>query len=304
LTFFFKKNYLLDYLTEYINRVLPRLGIKVVVEHTSINPNKAPHIGHLRNSSLGDTLVRCLDFLGYDVEIQNYQDDTGIQVADVIWGLMVYKQMDLEAIKQIDDLPAYLWELYPEVSQIFADNETAANERKEIHRKIEDKINPEYEIGNYVAETVLKDIIRVMDRLDIRYDLLVRESDIIAMDFFKEARALMEQKGVMYDSQDPEKKGCKVVKYEKENIEKIIVRSNGTVTYVGKDIAYTLWKVGLFDRDFYYRPLYTYADTGKIINISDCHPNDQTFNYGKSERVYNVIDVRQSYLQNIISQLL
>lgn len=304
LNFYFKKNYLLDYLTENVNRAVPSRDMKVVVEHTSINPNKAPHIGHLRNSSLGDTLVRSLRFLGYDVEIQNYQDDTGIQVADVIWGLMKYKNMDLDAIKKIDNLSAYLWELYPEVSKIFADDENASNERKEVHHKIEHKINPEYETGNYVAEEVLKDIIRVMDRLDIRYDLLVRESDIIALDFFKDAGKLMEEKGVMYDSKDPEKKGCKVVLYEKENIEKIIIRSNNTVTYVGKDIAYTLWKVGLFNKDFYYRPLYTYEDTGKTINISDCAPNDKKFSYGSAERVYNVIDVRQSYLQSIISQLL
>lgn len=304
LNFYFKQNFLLDYLTREINRTSPDQEMKVVVEHTSINPNKAAHIGHLRNACLGDTLARSLRFLGYHVEIHNYQDDTGIQVADVVWGLMVYKKMNLETIKTIPSLSAYLWTLYPEVSKHFAEDEQAASERNEIHHQIEKKISPAYDINNYIAETVLKDIIRVMDRLGIRYDLLVRESDIIALDFFKEAQQLMENKGVMYPSQDPEKQGCHVVKYEKENIEKIITRSNGTVTYIGKDIAYTLWKVGLFNRDFYYRPLYTYADNQKTIFISDCQPNSQTFNYGGGDRVYNVIDVRQSYLQNIIAQLL
>jgi arginyl-tRNA synthetase len=304
LNFTFKKNFLLNYLTENIHRKIPPKGEKMVVEHTSINPNKAAHIGHLRNVCLGDTLVRSLQFLGYEVETQNYLDDTGIQVADVVWALMYYKNLDLEDIKKIDNLAMELWHLYPEVSALFAADEKAKNGRDEVHRKIEEKINPENDVSNFVAEKVLKDHIRMMNILDIRYDLLVRESDIIELDFFKEARALMEKKGVMYPSQDPEKKGCMVIKYEKEDIEKIIIRSNGTITYIGKDIAYTLWKVGLFDRDFYYRKFYTYEDDRREIYITSPVPNDKPHQFGGGECVFNVIDVRQSYLQNIISQVL
>jgi arginyl-tRNA synthetase len=306
LNFTFKKNFLLNYLSENRTRVPADRGIKMVVEHTSINPNKSAHIGHLRNSCLGDILVRCLEFMGYEVEIQNYLDDTGIQVADVVWGLLHHQGKTLEEIKQIDQLASYLWFLYPEVGRIFAANEAAKNDRNTVHKKIEDKVNPEYEVSTYVAEEILKDHIRVMNMLDIRYDLLVRESDIIELDFFKDARELMEEKGVMYPSQDPEKENCMVIKYEKENIEKIIIRSNGTVTYIGKDIAYTLWKVGLFDRDFYYRKFYTYDDDHREIYMSDFkpHPKPEGLHFGGGESVYNVIDVRQSYLQNIIAQIL
>ena len=304
LNFTFKKNYLLDYLKTNINRSVPVKGEKMVVEHTSINPNKAAHIGHLRNVCLGDTLVRSLQFLGYDVEIQNYLDDTGIQVADVVWALMYYKNLDLKEVKKIANLAMELWDLYPEVSALFTEDENAKKARDEVHKKIEEKINPEYEVSNYIAEEVLKDHIRMMNILDIRYDLLVRESDIIELDFFKEARALMEEKGVMYPSQDPEKQGCMVIKYEKEDIEKIIIRSNGTITYIGKDIAYTLWKVGLFDRDFYYRKFYTYEDNKREIYITTPIPNDRSYQFGGGESVFNVIDVRQSYLQNIIAQVL
>ncbi|MCP5101782.1 MAG: arginine--tRNA ligase, partial [bacterium] len=282
---------------------VPQLD-KMVVEHTSINPNKSAHIGHLRNSCLGDTLARSLQSLGYEVEIQNYLDDTGIQVADVVWGLMHYEKKNLEEIKKIEDLASHLWYLYPEVSKLFAEDQKAKQERDDVHKKIEEKINPEYEVGNYIAEEILKDHIRLMNILGIQYDLLVRESDIMELDFFKDARDLMENKKVMYSSQDPEKKDCMVIKYEKENIEKIIIRSNGTITYVGKDIAYTLWKVGLFDRDFYYRKFYTYEEDGREIYMSDFTPNDKKYNFGGGESVFNVIDVRQSYLQNLISQIL
>jgi len=305
LNFYFKQNYLLDYVCRNIQNRPKDKGIKMVVEHTSINPNKSAQIGHLRNACLGDILAKGLKFLGYEVEVQNYLDDTGIQVSDVVWGLMVHQNKSLEDIKNIDNLASYLWELYPEVSKIFAENETAAQERNDVHKKIEDKVNPEYDVSNYIAEAVLKDHIHVMNLLGIRYDLLVRESDIIELDFFDEARQLMESKGVLYPSQDPEKQGCMVIKYEKEKIEKIVIRSNGTVTYIGKDIAYTLWKVGLFDRDFYYRPLYTYDEDGKVIYISDFKSHPKTpFHFGGGESVFNVIDVRQSYLQNIISQIL
>lgn len=305
INFFFKPNFLLHYLSQNTSRK-PAARDKMVVEHTSINPNKSAHIGHLRNACLGDTLAAALRFLGHTVEVQNYLDDTGIQVTDVVWGLMVHEQKTLEEIKQIEDLASYLWRLYPEVSRIFAEDETAKKGRDDVHKKIEAHQNPEYEISNYIAEEVLKDHIRVMNSIGIRYDLLVRESDIIALDFFDEARQLMESKGVMYASQDPEKKGCQVIKYEKENIEKIIIRSNDTITYIGKDIAYTLWKVHLFDRDFYYRTFYTYYEDGKTIYMTDYneHPHPEGLTFGGGESVFNVIDVRQSYLQNIISQIL
>ncbi len=314
LNFFFKPGFLWNYLTAKMQQPLPTKGIKMVVEHTSINPNKSAHIGHLRNACLGDTLVKTLEYLGYDVEIQNYLDDTGIQVADVVWGLLHYKKLSFDDIKNIPNLASHLWYLYPEVSRLFTENEEAKKSRDEVHKKIEEKHNPEYDVSTYVAEEVLKDHIRVMNILGIRYHLLVRESDIIALDFFTAARALMEQKEVLYASEDPEKKGCLVIKYEKENIEKIIIRSNGTITYIGKDIAYTLWKVGLFQRDFYYREFYAYPEDNKSIAnepknnqkiyITDFNPNPQAYHFGGGESVYNVIDVRQSYLQNIISQIL
>jgi arginyl-tRNA synthetase len=282
---------------------LPARGEKVIVEHTSINPNKSAHIGHLRNSCLGDILARSCRFLGYQVEVQNYIDDTGIQIADVVWGLLHYQKKSLAEIKKISGLAAYLWDLYAEVNQLFAANEEWSRQRREVHKKIEEKANPEYEICLYVAEQVLLDHIRTMEQIGIQYDLLARESDVIALDFFKAAAAELTQRGVMIQSPDPEKKGCLVIRYDRENIEKIIVRSNGTITYVGKDIAYNLWKFNLLSRDFYYRPFYTYPD-GHPIHMTHSEPGPRPRSFGGAGRVFNVIDVRQSYLQNLIAQVL
>jgi arginyl-tRNA synthetase len=297
--FYFKKGFLFEYLVAHRDRECEDRARKVIVEHTSINPNKAAHIGHLRNACLGDTLAKCLDFLGYEVEVQNYLDDTGIQVADVVWGLLHY---GLEEIKKIEGLASYLWFFYADVSKKLAADDKLKEERNNVHQKIEEKINPEYEISNYIAQEVLKDHIRVMNILGIRYDLLVRESDIIALDFFKEAAEIMQENKIMYPSQDPEKKGCLVIKYNRENIEKIVIRSNNTVTYIGKDIAYSLWKAGLFEKDFYYGKFHIYKDTGKEIYITSSQGEREGFAFGKAQTVYNVIGVRQSYLQNIISE--
>ena len=159
----------------------------------------------MRNSCLGDILARCCRFLGYEVEVQNYIDDTGIQIADVVWGLLYYQKKDLAAIKKIPDLAAYLWDLYAEVNRLFADNEALAAQRREVHKKIEDKVDPEYEACLYVAEQVLLDHIRTMERIDIQYDLLARESDVIALDFFKAAAAELTARGVMVPLDRPGK---------------------------------------------------------------------------------------------------
>ena len=291
-------------------RTLPAQGKKVIVEHTSINPNKSAHIGHLRNSCLGDVLARCCRFLGYEVEVQNYIDDTGVQVADVVWGLLHYRKLDLAAIKKIPDLAALLWELYAEVNRLFADDEALAAQRREVHKKIEDKVEPEYGVCLHVAEQVLLDHIRTMEKIGIQYDLLARESDVIALDFFKAAAAELTASGVMAPSVDPEKQGCLVIHYDREKIEKIIVRSNGTITYVGKDIAYNIWKFDLLGRDFLYRPFHTYPDGHPIYMTASAPVAASTpaavpaRGFGRGQRVYNVIDVRQSYLQNLIGQVL
>jgi len=293
----------LDYLRDNMNRKVKKQDQKIIVEHTSINPNKAAHIGHLRNACLGDTLVRGLQFLGFDVEIQNYIDDTGVQVADVVWGLLYLEKEDLKHIKKIQNLATYLWHLYARVHQMDKEDSKIIEEIREVLKKIEDKKNPEYEVGNYISNEVQIDHLKVMESIGIRYDLLVRESDIIALDFFTQAADILKKKKVMHLSDDPEKKGCWVIKYDRENLEKIIIRSNNTITYIGKDIAYALWKVGLLKTDFYYQEFYQYIEKKRVYTTSSKANKDQ-FGFGNAQKVYNVIGIRQSYLQNIISQVL
>lgn len=275
---------------------------KIIVEHTSINPNKAAHIGHLRNSCLGDTLVRCLRHKRENVEIQNYIDDTGVQVADVVFGFMEIEKKNLEDIKQIPGkFDFYCWDLYTQVAS-YLDTHPEAQKRKfEVLKKIEEGEDPEAEIGFHISRRILKAHLDTMWRLGITYDLQACESSIIQLKFWERAFSLLKKKKAIAFVTQGDNAGCWVMPLEDAvEKEKIIVRSDGTVTYVGKDIAYQMWKCGILDKDFYYEPFI--EQDGKTIWITTAEETSHSPDFGKGSLVYNVIDTRQSYTQKIVVQ--
>ena len=275
---------------------------KVIVEHTSINPNKAAHIGHLRNSCLGDTLARCQKYKGEKVEIQNYIDDTGVQVADVVFGFLEVEKKTLEEIKKIKGkFDYYCWDLYTKTTQFLQNNPEAEERKSEILKNIEDGKHPESDIALYISRRILKDHLRTMQRLGITYDLQVCESDIIKLKFWESAFNLLKAKKAAYFVDKGKHKGCWVMKLKgKTDQEKILVRSNGTVTYVGKDIAYQLWKFGLLQKDFFFIPFI--KQNNKTVWITSSVKTSHTVDFGNASSVYNVIDIRQSYPQKVVAQ--
>jgi arginyl-tRNA synthetase len=288
-----------------------RAGEKIIVEHTNINPNKAAHIGHLRNAVLGDTFVRMMRARTKNVEVQNYIDNTGVQVADVVVGFhFLEKQTPAQVAALISD-PAQrfdyvCWDLYARTSQNYKDNPQTLAWRAETLHSIEAGSGDLFEVGHLVADAIVQAHIKTMLRLGIEYDVLPRESEILHLKFWASAFELLKQSKAIYLESEGKNSGCWVMPAQAfssdENAEdsKVIVRSNGTVTYVGKDIAYQLWKFGLLGKDFYYRPLLTYPD-GHQLWVSTDRPQEQPAPpFGKGSRVYNVIDVRQSYLQEVV----
>ena len=300
---------------------------KLMVEHTSINPNKAAHIGHVRNSVLGDTFVNILRLAGNRVEVQNYIDNTGVQVADVVVGFVHLEKMSLDEIKQLDrtlppDRPFdyYCWDLYTRVGAFYREgggNNEANPERlklrNEILHAIEQGNNPTAELADYVATRNVEQILDTMERLGIRYDLLARESEILHLHFWERAFQLMKERGAIHHETEGRNRGCWVMPFEshtgtdEHESDKIIVRSNGTVTYTGKDIAYQLWKLGQLGLDFNYRP-FRFHNDGHATWVTTTEPNAKTQpevprpNFGGGEIVYNVIDSRQSYPQEIVKR--
>ena len=302
-------------------------GKKILVEHTSINPNKAAHIGHLRNAILGDTFVRLLQAAGARVDVQNYIDNTGVQVADVVVGFLYLEKKGKSEIEALiaggsngKPFDYYSWDLYARVSQWYGEREENLKLRLQTLHDIERGGNEAAEIGKLVSTAIIRRHLETMQRLGIEYDFLPQESEILHLHFWESAFEQLKQKGVLYFETEGKNKGCWVMKRAsssqiakrqpaaegndapeaKEGPDedaKVIVRSNGTVTYVGKDIAYHLWKFGLLGRDFGYQRFYRYPDGRQVWISAETGEADHP-HFGGVNAIYNVIDSRQADPQN------
>jgi arginyl-tRNA synthetase len=286
-------------------------GEKIIVEHTNINPNKAAHIGHLRNAVLGDTFVRMLRSTGARVEAQNYIDNTGVQVADVVAGFHYLEHKTPAEVAALIADPAvrfdYLcWDLYARTSAYYGDHPEALAWRHETLHSIEAGEGTQAELGHLIADAIVNCHLATMYRLGIVYDVLPRESEILHLKFWATAFELLKERKAIYFETEGKNNGCWVMPgsaYNEDATEddsKVIVRSNGTVTYVGKDIAYQLWKFGLLGKDFYYRPWSDYPNGKRLWVSTDTPYGSETPSFGHGTRVYNVIDSRQSYLQDVV----
>ncbi len=298
---------------------------KVLVEHSSINPNKAAHIGHLRNAILGDTFVRLLRFAGREVDVQNYIDNTGVQVADVVVGFAHIEKKSRTEIEALAGQPRfdyYCWDLYARVSQWYAEDKQNLQARAAVLHAVEEGNNETAGIAELISTAVLRRHLETMERLEIEYDFLPRESEILHLHFWDAAFTKLKESGVLTFESEGKNKGCWVMRRagtrqpalttdETENAEgkiteedqKVIVRSNGTVGYVGKDIAYHMWKFGLLGRDFGYRRFYRYPNQHECwISATDGEKDHPHF--GDVAEIYNVIDARQAEAQNTVIEAL
>ena len=303
-------------------------GEKIIVEHTAINPNKAAHVGHLRNATLGDTLVRLLRFQGAQVEVQNYIDDTGVQVADVVVGFTELEGRNLASVRALADDPSVrfdysCWDLYARVTEWYAGDAVRRETRARALHAIEHGGNPLADLAALIADRIVRCHIRTMARLNVTYDLLTWEGDILRLHFWATAFEQLKARDAVFLQTEGRLKGCWVMTIDEsdgsaedagssqndaeadaEQREKVIVRSNGTVTYVGKDIANQFWKFGLLGRDFCYR---VFDGTGgRTLWATTSGPEQAPAHppFGNASAVYNVIDSRQSYLQQLLKQAL
>ena len=297
-------------LLEGADSVTAGSSAKIIVEHTNINPNKAAHIGHLRNAVLGDTFVRMLRATGTRVEVQNYIDNTGVQVADVVAGFHFLEKKtpaDVGRLLSETRFDYLCWDLYARTSQHYKDAPESLIWRAQTLHAIEAGEGDLAELAHLIADAIVNAHLATMLRLNVQYDVLPRESEILHLKFWASAFELLKERKAIYFETEGKNSGCWVMPSasfrgddEANEDSKVIVRSNGTVTYVGKDIAYQLWKFGLLGKDFYYRPLIRYTD-GHEVWVSTDEPQPRPAPaFGGGHTVYNVIDVRQSYLQDVV----
>lgn len=308
LNIFFSRDSFCNSLEKYEEKK-ERKKEKIIIEHTNINPNKAAHIGHLRNAILGDTLSNFYKYLNHNVEIHNYIDNTGVQVADVVLGLLHLEKKGLEFLESQEKLDYFTWDLYARVSKLIEENAEYLNLRNEILKKIEEGIQPEASFARKLSEKIMECHLKTMERLNIKYDVLPKESEILNAKLWEKTFSMLKEKGAVIFEEEGKRKGCWVLPLKgkeefktEEEPDKILVRSNGTVTYTGKDIAYQLFKFGILEANFCFKPFYRYPD-GKIVYESTLE-NGEKMAFGKGDIVINVIDVRQAYLQKIVKETL
>jgi len=330
------------YLNLYLDRaafIIPRIRQQVppeivapektIVEHTAINPNKAAHIGHLRNAALGDTLVRALRFRGTPYETQNYIDDMGVQVADIVVGFRELEHRSLDEVREIADTTRfdyYCWDLYSRVTEWYEGDRIRLEIRGAALHDLEHGGNDTAAMGAVIVERIVRAHLKTMARLNIGYDLLTYEGDILRLHFWAHAFEVLKAKGAVFLQTEGKLAGCWVMRIEDggpsdarpepvegtsaspdegdEAREKVIVRSNGVVTYVGKDLANQFWKFGLLGLDFRYRLFATQANGRPLWSTTSDAGDPKAPPFGRAERIYNVIDSRQMYLQLLLSQAL
>ncbi|MGB0034664.1 MAG: arginine--tRNA ligase [Candidatus Acidiferrales bacterium] len=290
---------------------------KTVVEHTSINPNKAAHIGHVRNAVLGDTFARLLRHAGRRVEVQNYIDNTGVQVADVVLGFLHLEKKSVEEVRALAAAPRfdyYCWDLYTRATLYLEEDKTRLALRGQTLKEIEEGQGDAAKMGEVVSTAIVHCHLRTLDRLGIDYDLLSQESEILTLRFWDAAFELLKQRGTIQLSTTGKTAGCWVMQLPSEHVAvegeeepaeeaeaKIIVRSSGTVTYVGKDIAHHLWKFGLLERDFHYRRFHKHPDGHEAWVTASDRDDPGAPQFGHAHDVFNVIDSRQAYPQQVVA---
>ena len=300
---------------------------KIMVEHTSINPNKAAHIGHLRNAVLGDAYARILIGAGRTVEVQNYIDNTGVQVADVVLGFVHLEKKSLADVQKLIEAPRFdylCWDLYAHVTQWLAEDKSRLELRSQTLKDIEEGHGEAAQMAETVSTAIVRCHLRTLARLGIGYDLLSRESEILHLKFWDAAFQMLKESGAIQFANSGKNAGCWVMQLqsdkdtpeENESPEtadapadeepaelaeaKIIVRSNGTVTYVGKDIAYHLWKFGLLGRDFHYQR-FPEDSAGRHPWVTTSEKGESGApEFGHAREVVNVIDSRQAYPQQVV----
>jgi arginyl-tRNA synthetase len=334
--YFERANFLREVQHEAGPATAPGRGGKIIVEHTSINPNKAAHIGHVRNAVLGDTIARVLRHTGGAVQVQNYIDNTGVQVADVVIGFVHMEKKDLAQVRELAAQPKFdylCWDVYARAAHFLGEDKSrAATLRGETLKAIEEGGGEVAEMGMVIADAIVSLHLRTMARLGIFYELLARESEILHLHFWDAAFEQLKAAGAIRLATSGKMAGCWIMPAKEKadagkgdatgkgvsdaddsaspdadenpnNQDKIIVRSNGTVTYVGKDIAYQLWKFGLLGKDFFYVKWPNAPGSHTLWSTASQNGDPAAPNFGApATTVYNVIDSRQAYLQDVVSE--
>jgi arginyl-tRNA synthetase len=277
-------------------------GELVAIEHTNVNPNKALHIGHARNLVLGDSLVRVMRYLGQRVQALNYIDDSGAQVADIVVGFKFLGLPDEAPVGVKYDV--YCGDsVYTKVNQEYAKNPGLKEKQSLVLKEIEKGTG---EIADYtrgVVRRILEAQLSTCWRMGATYDLLNWESQLVHSKMWERIFDDLKKAGYVKYQDSGENKGCWVIPDPETGEEKVVVRSDGTVVYVAKDIPYAAWKIGLIPDPFGYE-VFSKEQPGGVLYSTNLGGSKSGQHFGGVNLAISVIDTRQSYLQRIVARVL
>ena len=280
----------------------------IVIEHTSINPNKALHVGHMRNVIIGDTLYRIMRATNHRTTVLNYIDDSGVQIADIVVGFK-FAGFPVAPPTKNQKFDHYCGdEVYVKINEIYEKDPRVAEKRKLVLKEIEEGKSEIARFAMDITLRVLQEQLKTCWRMKAHYDLLNFETHIVGSKLWSKAFELLKSNGIAKYETEGKNKGCWVIEgKEKEEEDKVLVRSDGTATYIAKDIPYAAWKLGLVEDPFYYQE-YTKQWDGSTLYATTLADGSNSKSIGKKfnggQRVITIIDSRQSRLQRIISQVL
>ena len=277
-------------------------GERIAIEHTNVNPNKALHIGHARNLVLGDSLVRVMRYLGHKVQALNYVDDSGAQVADIIVGFKFLGLPDVAPAGVKYDI--YCGDnIYTRVNQEYAKNPQLKEKQSLVLKEIESGTGEIAEYTRTIVMRILQAQLSTCWRLGASYDLLNWESQLVHSKMWERIFEELKKIGYVKFQDQGDNKGCWVIPDPETGEEKVVVRSDGTVVYVAKDIPYAAWKIGLVGDPFGYE-VFSSEQPGEVLYTTTLGGKKASVHFGGAQLAISVIDTRQSYLQRIVSKVL
>ncbi|EFD92444.1 MAG: arginyl-tRNA synthetase, partial [Candidatus Parvarchaeum acidophilus ARMAN-5] len=234
-------------------------GKNIRLEHTSVNPNKGLHIGHMRNSYIGEFMRRCFLYSSSNVITSNFIEDTGAQVADIIVGFKYLgKKIDTD-IK----FDLYCSKIYKEVNQLYESDSTLLEKRRKVLLDIENKNEETLEILEKIVDKVLSAQLVTLSGERIKYDLLDLERYILGEGIVKKALDKLLEEKIAFISESDKNKGCIVTLIDGKEV--TLTRSDGTALYIAKDLAYAMIKHGILHENIKYKPFGQNYDGSEIL---------------------------------------
>jgi arginyl-tRNA synthetase len=275
----------------------------IVVEHTSVNPNKSLHIGHIRNIVVGDTISRILEKSNYKVNVLNYVDDSGLQVADILVGFrhLGFSQDPPEG-KKFDHYCGD--DVYVKTTEKYEQDSSLEEIRKNVLKELEDGSSETAKFADEITGKVLENQLETCWNLGVTYDCLNYESQIIRSGLWSKIFEKLKEMNLIEFEKEGKNSGCWVIRGEGKEEDKVIVRSNGTATYIAKDIPYAAWKLGLLEDSFNYKKYKKNQPDKRVLWQTTLDSSSEPKQNFAGDKVITVIDSRQARLQKIITTLM